>query len=60
MSRMHDNIHIRSARNGFMVSPSAAYDQTVVDIPYVFESFGSLVKWLEINYVDGNQPGSED
>lgn len=57
MSRLHHTVSILPARNGFIVEPfDVTKDVGRAKSPYVFESFGSMVKWLEENYCEGEQP----
>ena len=57
MSRICNSITIRTARNGFWVEEAVPLSPGTIDKPpWVFESFKSLVEWLEDNYSSGDQP----
>lgn len=58
MSRKYDDVHIREARNGFIVHDVRPEHATTAK-PYVFETFDSMVNWLRENYIEGTQPASD-
>ncbi len=57
MSRMHDTLTIRPARNGYIVEGVAFPDRQAWSGPlYVFEDITTLFAWLKDNYLEGDQP----